>query len=129
MALLDEVKVALRVSTNDSGIEAQITRLIAEAQLDLCKTADVAEVYAKAADPDALIKGAICCYCAYVWTTDPTEKQNLKTCYDDYKAKLAMSSAYSTYDGEPSTTRRTVYATRDGQAYQVADGGGDNGQS
>lgn len=103
MALLDEVKVALRVSTTDSGITAQITRLIAEARLDLCKTADVAEALANAADPDPLIKGAICCYCAYVWTTDTTEKQNLKACYDDYKAKLAMSSAYSTYsDGGDS---------------------------
>lgn len=127
MALLDEVKVALRVSTNDSGIEAQITRLIAEAQLDLCKTADVSEAKAMAAEPDALIKGAICCYCAFVWTTDTTEKQALKACYDDYKAKLAMSSAYSGEGGGGSTTRRTVYATRDGQAYQVADGGGSNG--
>ena len=100
MALLDEVKTALRVTTTDAGITAQITRLIAEARLDLCKTADVDADLVNAADPDALIKGAICCYCGYVWATDTTEKQALKASYDDYKGKLAMSSAYSTYGGE-----------------------------
>lgn len=100
MALIDEAKTALRVSTNDAGITAQIQRLIDEAKLDLCRTADIAESAVNVSEPDALIKGAILCYVGFVWTTDPDEKNRLKSCYDDYKAKLAMSSAYSTYSEE-----------------------------
>lgn len=97
MALIDEAKTALRVSTDDAGITAQIQRLIDEAKLDLCRTADIAETAVMAAEPDALVKGAILCRVGYCWTTDPDEKARLKTCYDDYKASLSMSSAYSTY--------------------------------
>lgn len=100
MALIDEAKTALRVSTGDAGITAQIQRLIEEAKLDLCRTADISESQVMTSEPDALIKGAILCYVGYVWTTDEDEKNRLKACYDDYKAKLAMSSAYGTYSGE-----------------------------
>lgn len=96
MALIDEAKVALRVSTTDSGITAQIQRLIDEAKLDLCKTADISEDCTET--PDALVKGAILCYVACCWTDDADEKAKLKVCYDDYKGKLAMSSAYGTYE-------------------------------
>lgn len=98
MSLLDDVKVALRVSTTDPGITAQLERLIAEAKLDLCRTADIST--AATEQPDALVEGAILCYCGYIWTTEPEEKDRLKDCYTDYKAKLAMSSAYGTYTGD-----------------------------
>jgi hypothetical protein len=97
LSLTQEAKTALRVSTSDSGITAQIERLIEEAKLDLCRTADISED--AVSDPDALVKGAILCYVGFVWTTDADEKQRLKTCYDDMKGKLAMSSAYGTYGG------------------------------
>lgn len=97
MALIDEAKTALRVSTTDLGITAQIERLIEEAKLDLCRTADISED--AVSNPDALVKGAILCYVGFVWTTDADEKNRLKACYDDYKGKLAMSSAYGTYGG------------------------------
>lgn len=97
MSLTQEAKTALRVSTNDAGITAQIERLIEEAKLDLCRTADISED--AVSDPDALVKGAILCYVGFVWTTDADEKNRLKACYDDYKGKLAMSSAYGTYGG------------------------------
>ncbi|MBO5671215.1 MAG: hypothetical protein J6S41_06665 [Clostridia bacterium] len=100
MALIDEAKTALRVSTTDAGITAQIERLIEEAKLDLCRTADIAEENVMVSEPDALIKGAILCYVGYAWTTDADEKDRLKSCYDDYKGKLSMSSAYGTYSGE-----------------------------
>lgn len=97
MSLTQEAKTALRVSTNDAGITAQIERLIEEAKLDLCRTADIRED--AVSDPDALVKGAILCYVGFVWTTDADEKNRLKACYDDMKGKLAMSSAYGTYGG------------------------------
>ena len=95
MALIDEAKTALRISTMDAGITLQIERLIEEAKLDLCRTADISEN--AVSNPDALIKGAILCYVGFVWTTNPDEKDRLKSCYDDYKGKLAMSSSYGTY--------------------------------
>lgn len=97
MALIDDVKVALRVTTSDTGITGQIQDLIDEAKLDLIHTADVSS--ASVNNPDALVKGAIKCYCGYVWTDDDAEKEKLKQCYDDYKAKLSMSTQYSTYEG------------------------------
>ncbi len=96
MALLDDVKVALRVVTDDAGITGQISDLIEEAKLDLSKTANISA--AAVAAPDALIKGAIKCYCGAMWSDDPDETDRLKRCYDDYKAKLAMSSAYGDYE-------------------------------
>lgn len=96
MALLDDVKVALRVCTDDAGITGQISDLIEEAKLDLSKTADISA--AAVAAPDALVKGAIKCYCGSMWSDDPDEADRLKKCYDDYKAKLAMSSAYGDYE-------------------------------
>ena len=47
MAILDDVKIALRITTNDAGIDADITRLINSAVLDLTKTADIAEIDAE----------------------------------------------------------------------------------
>lgn len=96
MALLDDVKVALRVCTDDAGITGQISDLIEEAKLDLSKTANISA--AAVAEPDALVKGAIKCYCGSMWSDDPDEADRLKRCYDDYKAKLAMSSAYGDYE-------------------------------
>ena len=96
MALIDDVKVALRVCTDDAGITGQISDLIEEAKLDLSKTADISA--AAVAAPDALVKGAIKCYCGSMWSDDPDEADRLKKCYDDYKAKLAMSSAYGDYE-------------------------------
>lgn len=95
MALIDDVKVALRVATDDAGINAQIADMIEEAKLDLSKTANISADAVAA--PDALVKGAIKCYCAAMWSDDPDEADRLKKCYDDYKAKLAMSSAYGDY--------------------------------
>lgn len=96
MALIDDVKVALRVCTDDAGITGQISDLIEEAKLDLSKTANISA--AAVAAPDALVKGAIKCYCGSMWSDDPDEADRLKKCYDDYKAKLAMSSAYGDYE-------------------------------
>ena len=93
--LLEKVKTALRVSTTDADITQQITDIIEEAKLDLSKTANISA--SAVASPDALVEGAIKAYAAYVWTDEELEKARLKQCYDDYKGKLAMSSAYGDY--------------------------------
>ena len=55
MALIDDVKVALRVVTDDAGITGQISDLIEEAKLDLIHTANISPD--AVATPDALVKG------------------------------------------------------------------------
>lgn len=94
--LLEKVRTALRVTTTDADITQQISDIIAEAKLDLCKTADISA--AAVEEPDALVEGAIKAYAAYIWAENELDKIRLKECYDDYKAKLAMSSAYGTYN-------------------------------
>lgn len=97
MALLDDVKVALRISTDDAGIEAQLTRLISEAMADLSYTADInSDIIGEASDP--LVIGAILCYVKIHWTDDADETAKLEVSYSDYKSKLAMASHYSTYE-------------------------------
>ena len=93
-AFLGKVKLALRISS--TSFDSQISDLIEEAKLDLSKTANISA--AAVAAPDALVKGAIKCYCGSMWSDDPDEADRLKKCYDDYKAKLSMSSAYGDYE-------------------------------
>lgn len=88
MAILDDVKVALRVTTNDAGLTAEISDLINEAVLDLERTTDIKEINLNSLD--ALEKGAIKTYCKWKWTGD----EKLKVSYDEYKAKMSMSYAY-----------------------------------
>ena len=102
--LLEKVKTALRVSTTDADITQQISDIIEEAKLDLSKTANISASAVQ--NPDALVEGAIKAYAAYVWGDEDLTKMRLKQCYDDYKAKLAMSSDYSDYgeDGGNETS-------------------------
>ena len=102
--LLEKVKTALRVSTTDADITQQISDIIEEAKLDLSKTANISASAVQ--NPDALVEGAIKAYAAYVWCDEDLTKMRLKQCYDDYKAKLAMSSDYSDYgeDGGNETS-------------------------
>lgn len=93
MALIDEVKVALRISTDDAGITAEIETLIEAAKLDLTKTADIADF----TEPDSLVKRAIITYVKSMWTNDSVEAERLTKSYESIKATLAMSSAYGTY--------------------------------
>lgn len=88
MAILDEAKVALRLSTNDSALIAEVQRLIDEAVLDLTRTADIKEINLNSLD--AYEKGAIISYCKWKWYDDA----KFETSYNDYKTKMLMSYAY-----------------------------------
>lgn len=93
MALFDEVKAVLRVTTNDEGIESEIQTYIDSAILDLTKTADIANFD----EPDSKLKTAIFTYVKAMWTKDTLEADRLMKAYESAKATLAMSSAYCTY--------------------------------
>lgn len=95
MALFDEVKTVLRVTTDDAGINAEIQSYIDSAVLDLTKTADIADF---GENPDSLVKTAIFTYVRAMWTRDTNEADRLMKAYEMAKKTLLMSSAYGTYE-------------------------------
>lgn len=103
MALVDEFKIAYRISTSDASITSQITSLIAEGREDLTNTADIT-----LPDSDDNLsykeKSAILLYAGYRWymTSDISRSDNLLKAYDRAKKEMLMASEYSTYDEEDS---------------------------
>lgn len=100
MALIDEVKTALRVSLNDDDINLQIQSLIDAGKEDLYNTADISKSLMEQEEVPALIKLAIVTFVKTFWSDDDNEREKLQIAYDSLKAKMAMSSAYSTYEEE-----------------------------
>lgn len=98
MALIDEVKTALRVSIDDADINLQIESLIDAAKEDLYNTADIRQDLVESEAIPALIKLAIITYVKAYWTDDDQSREKLNASYDSIKGRLALSSAYSTYD-------------------------------
>lgn len=86
--MLEQVKLALRVST--SLLDAEIQALIAAALADL----GIAGVEAAASDP--LILRAVITYCRANFTqTDPQNYDRMKASYDEQKAQLSMATGYT----------------------------------
>lgn len=96
MALIDDVKLALRVDGTD--LNAELTDLIAAAKADL-ELSGVAE--AKVIDTDMLIKRAVISYCkANFGYEDPNYAEKFQQSYDSLKNHLVMSRDYSAYDAD-----------------------------
>ena len=94
MALIDEAKTWLRVSTDDEAITAQIQLLIDAAISDLTNTADVASFDEEGIDP--LLKQAILVYVQASWVDNADEQAKYMSIYDSIKAKLAtINSLYN----------------------------------
>lgn len=86
MAILDDVKLALRVSTD--AFDSELNDLIDSAELDL----GIAGVsYAEA---DALVKRAIITY-VKLHFGEPDEYERLKASYDEQKAQMSMATGYT----------------------------------
>lgn len=95
MALIDEVRFSLRISTtDDTNINTELNRYISEAILDLTKTSDIKPFTADEAD--ALQKGAIIDYCHFKFERDSVMKDKYREAYESAKTKLLLSSYYST---------------------------------
>lgn len=90
MALIDDVKVALRIS--NTAFDGEINDLILAAKSDLALSGIL-----KVDDTDALIKRAILTYCKanFGWNNPDAEK--LQKSYDMLKAHLSLSLEYSYY--------------------------------
>ena len=89
MALIDDVKMALRITTN--AFDTEITGLINSAKLDL----GIAGVDIPTSQ-DAIVDRAIITYCKVNFGS-PDEYDRLKASYDEQKAQLSMSSGYTTW--------------------------------
>lgn len=92
MPLFDDVKSALRVSTDDTGITQEINDLIAAARSDLIRAGVLAEKVNS--DDDSLIKRAIITYCKANFGYDNPDAERFQRSYDILRQELSLSSDY-----------------------------------
>lgn len=93
MALLDDVKVACRVTS--TAFDSELTDLINSAMKDLGIT-DIRSDVVTTTGTDALVKQAIITYVRMSFGFEADSYYNrLKGSYDEQKAQLAMSSMYT----------------------------------
>ncbi|WP_062513947.1 hypothetical protein [Halobacillus sp. KGW1] len=90
--MIDKVKPALRVSTDDPGILSEIEGLIAAARLDLIQ-AGVSPAKAED-DGDALIERAIVTYCKANFGYDNPEAVRFHDSYVMLKQHLCLYGDY-----------------------------------
>lgn len=90
MALLDDVKLALRISS--SAFDSEISDLIEAAKADL-KLSGVD--HGKMLDDDPVIKRAIVTYVKANFGFDNPDAERLQRAYDMLKAHLTLSTEYT----------------------------------
>jgi hypothetical protein len=93
MAILNDVKVALRVAATTTAFDGEIQDLINAAIADL-KLAGVLDT--KAVDTDPLIKRAIITYCKANFGYDNPDAGRFWRSYESLKMHLTLSADYNT---------------------------------
>lgn len=94
MALLDDVKTALRVNT--LAYDNELTDLIESAKLDL----GIAGVVIPETMTE-VVSTAVKTYCKMNFGTPSSDVYDrLKSSYDEQKAQLSMASGYTNFGGE-----------------------------
>lgn len=92
MTLLQKVKMALRIVTND--FDSELTDLINACVLDL----GCAGVTAYTSELDELVIRAICTYCKLNFgDAVGSEYDHLKASYDEQKAQMSMRTGYTVW--------------------------------
>lgn len=93
MALLDDVRNALRISvTDNAAINGELSDLIEAAKLDM----GIAGVEVPASI-DPLVKTAIITYCK-MRNGLPEDYDRLKKSYDEQKAQLSNATGYTVWE-------------------------------
>lgn len=95
--MLDKVKLALLISTND--FDSELTDLIGAAFIDL-NIGDVDPDKTVSTTTDPAIIRAVCCYCGYQFELlhGSIERSNaFKKSYDEQKAQMGMASGYTVW--------------------------------
>ena len=90
--LTDEVKTALRVSTDDTAINAEIDNLVSEAESDLKTTG----IKCDKGSYDPLVKGAIILYCRSRFGLDNPDSEKFYQSYERLKQKLMNTEEFRT---------------------------------
>ena len=94
MALLDDVRLALRITT--TAFDNELTSLINAAQTDLgIAGVDLPETL------DDICKRAIITYCKCNFG-EPDDYDRLKRSYDEQKAQLSMATGYTVWTDQTS---------------------------
>lgn len=91
MALLDDVKIALRISAANNSFDTEINDLISAAERDLQVSGIVVT---DTSDP--LIKRAITTYCKAYFGYDNPDADRLIKAYQMLKLHLMLSTEYNT---------------------------------
>jgi hypothetical protein len=99
VAILDEMKTALRISKSNTVFDGEVNDLIEEARDDL-RLAGVLGSKVDDSD-DHLIKRAIRTYCKANFGFDNPDAERLQASYDSLKSHLTLSQEY-TVEVEPS---------------------------
>lgn len=92
MALIDDAKLALRVTTN--AFDSEISDLINAAVADM----GIAGV-SNNDTTNPLVKRAVVTYCRLNFG-QPDDYDRLKASYDEQKAQLGMATGYTTWTGQ-----------------------------
>ena len=92
MAILDDVKAALRIAATTTAFNTELTDLIAAAQADLALGGVVITDIT-----DALYKRAVITYCKAYFGYDNPDADRLVRAYDMLKTHLALSLDYMAY--------------------------------
>jgi hypothetical protein len=88
MALLDDVKLALRIS--NTSYNSEITDLIEAAKLDLILSGVVNDDYT-----DSLLKRAIVIYCKANFGMSNPDSEKFQKSYDLLKSHLSLAADYN----------------------------------
>lgn len=91
MALIDDVKDALRISGSD--LNTEVTDLINAAQSDLKLSGILSSKAASTTDP--LIRRAVVVYCKANFGWDNPEAERFQKSYDMIKQHLCLSQEYT----------------------------------
>ncbi len=91
--MLDKVKNALRITSDDEALNSELTDLIEAAKADL----GIAGVIVPSRF-DALIAKAVITYCKMSFGL-PEDYDRLKRSYDEQKAQLSNATGYTDWSG------------------------------
>lgn len=90
--MLNDIKVALRISQSNSAFDTEVIDLIEAARLDLM-ISGVSQEKASS-DKDPLIKRAITIYCKANYGFDNPDSDRLQKSYDMLKQHLSLTGDY-----------------------------------
>lgn len=97
MALLDDVKVACRVTS--TAFDTELNDLISSALLDL-GIVDIQRSLLVSTNPTPLVKQAVITYCRMNFGfQSESYYTRLKSSYDEQKAQMLMSSEFTEWGG------------------------------